>query len=216
MKTVFIGATRRNEPDYDKVSKLVDEKIPAKKISICYSNQYGEIAKKLSEKLNKEVLSKVQVLGCSSPRFPKETKAVLIIGEAKFHPVSIAYESALPTYVLEGESFKQITDDEIERYTKKEKGMYLKYLNSKNVGVIVTNKPGQERMKFALAYNKKLREKDEKKGYLFISNDIDVNEFENFGIDVWVNTACPRMDLTDGSIINLDKLMKLEKSNSSN
>lgn len=216
MKTVFIGALRRREPDYERVAKLVDDKIPYKKISICYSNQYAEIAKKLSERLNKEVLSKVQVLGCSSPRFPTETQAVLIVGEAKFHPVSIAYESALPTFVLEDESLRKITDVEIERYTKKEKGMYLKYLDSKNVGVIVTNKPGQERMKFALAFNKKLREKGDKNSYLFISNDIDVNEFENFGIDIWVNTACPRMDLTDGNIINLDKLMKLEKSNPSN
>jgi diphthamide biosynthesis enzyme Dph1/Dph2-like protein len=210
MKTIFVGAKVRREPDYEKVKKLVNEKIPEKNISICYSNQFVEIARKLEKVLDKNVVHKAQVLGCSNPKFPKETQAILIVGQAKFHSVSLAYESKLPTYILEDSTIEKISKEDVEKMDKKEKSMYLKYLNSKKVGILVTNKPGQQRLKSALNFCKELKDK---KGYIFIANDLDVNEFENFQIDTWINTACPRMDLTDGNILNLEKLKNLEKKN---
>lgn len=210
MKTLFVGAKIRREPDYEKVKKLVNEKIPEKNISICYSNQFVDVAKKLGEVLDKNVVHKTQVLGCSNPKFPKEVQAILIVGQAKFHSVSLAYESKLPTYILEDETIEKISKEDVEKMEKKEKAMYMKYLNSKKIGIIMTNKPGQQRLKSALNFYKNLKGK---KGYLFIANDININEFENFQIDTWVNTACPRMDLTDGDILNLEKLQNLEKGN---
>jgi len=105
----------------------------------------------------------------------------------------------------------KISEKEVQKMEQKEKGMYLKYLHSEKIGILVTNKPGQQRLKNALRYLKSLKEK---KGYIFISNDLNTKEFENFQINCWVNTACPRMDLTDGEIINLEKLQRLEKLNS--
>jgi len=212
MKTIFIGAKIRNEPDYSKVAELVNEKIPEKKLAICYSNQFVEIARKLPEFLKeKEVLQKTQVLGCSNPNFKQGVEAIIIIGEGKFHSVSLAYETGLPTYILEYGKIEKISEKDVKKMEEKEKGMYLKYLNSKKVGVLVTNKPGQQRLKSAINYVRKTKEKGNKKAYMFIANDLNVSEFENFQIDTWVNTACPRMDLTDGNILNLEKLNNLEK-----
>lgn len=217
MKTIFIGAKIRNEPDYEKVARLVNEKIPEKKLAICYSNQFVEIARKLPEFLTeKEVLQKTQVLGCSNPKFKEGVEGIIIVGEGKFHSVSLAYETGLPTYILEEGKIKKITEEEVKKMEEKEKGMYLKYLNSSKVGVLITNKPGQQRMKSALDFTRKIKEKGKKKVYMFIANDLDTHEFENFQIDTWVNTACPRMDLTDGNILNLEKLQNLEKVNSEN
>jgi diphthamide biosynthesis enzyme Dph1/Dph2-like protein len=53
--------------------------------------------------------------------------------------------------------------------------------------------------------SKKLKNK---KNYFFLSNEINVNEFENFDINSWINTACPRMDF-DSSVINISDLEKL-------
>ena len=36
--------------------------------------------------------------------------------------------------------------------------------------------------------------------------NIDVNEFENFEIDSYVNTACPRLDMNGNKVINASKL----------
>ena len=208
MKTIFIGAKIKKEPGYDKLKSLINEKIPEKNISICYSNQFADVAKKLSEILIKNVVHKAQVLGCSNPKFPSEVEAILIIGQGKFHSVSLAYESKLPTYILEDETITKVLEKDVEKMEKKEKAMYLKYLNSKKIGILVTNKPGQERLKSAIDFYRNLKNK---KGYIFIANDLNVSEFENFQIDCWVNTACPRMDLTDGELLNLEKLQRLEK-----
>lgn len=207
MKTIFISAKIKNEPNYDEVIKLIEKEIPEKKLSLCYSNQFIDIARKVKGLLGDRVIHRTQVLGCSRPKFPREVEAILIVGEGKFHSVSLAYESKLPTYMLEDGRIIKILNEDVKKMEQKERGMYLKYLNSKKVGVLITNKPGQQRLKSALDYFHNLKDK---KGYMFIANDLNTKEFENFQIDCWVNTACPRMDLTDGSILNLEKLQELE------
>lgn len=204
MKTMFVGATIKNEPDYDFLVKEIS-KIPWKKFAICYSNQFELVADKLSKLIDDKVTQKIQVLGCSNPKFKEETEAILIIGQGKFHAVSLAYESKLPTYVLEWDKIWKVPNEEILKMEQKEKGALKKYLMSDEIGILITTKPGQMRFKQALEFHKSLHEK---KSYLFIANDINVNEFENFGIKSWVNTACPRMDLDKGFILNLDKIPK--------
>ena len=78
----------------------------------------------------------------------------------------------------------------------------MKFLNADKHGILVSTKPGQENLKQALGIKKELK----KKSYLFLANNIDTNEFENFGLDSWINTACRRMDMNDSRIINVDKI----------
>jgi 2-(3-amino-3-carboxypropyl)histidine synthase len=85
---------------------------------------------------------------------------------------------------------------------------YLKFLNAEKIGILVSTKPGQENLKKALSLKLK-----NKKSYLFLSNNIDIREFENFGINSWVNTACPRMDF-DSGVINLRNLNFSKSKNS--
>ena len=52
-----------------------------------------------------------------------------------------------------------------------------------------------------------LKKKLDKKSYLFIADNINSSEFENFpDIQSWVNTSCPRMDMNDNRIINYKKI----------
>lgn len=202
MKTVFIPVESKRKFNSNSF-KEIENSLP-KRIAIVYSSQFKILAKEIKEKLqNKEILSFIQVLGCSNPKLPPEVEAVLIIGEGKFHSVGIAYESGLPTYIFEDNGLKMVSDAEIEKLEKKEKGKYLKYLNAENVGILISTKPGQQRLKKSFELSKKMRGK---KVYYFVSNNINANEFENFKIDSWVNTACPRMDFNDVPIINLEKL----------
>jgi 2-(3-amino-3-carboxypropyl)histidine synthase len=205
MKTHFISVNAKQEPDYSKINEEVNRKIVEKKLAIYYSNQFIEVANTLSKKVNKEIVSKMQVLGCSNPKFVPEVEAILIIGQGKFHSVSLAYESKLPTYILENGKITKISSEEIEKMEKQEKGAFLKYLHSETVGILVSTKPGQQQLKKATEFKKNLKEK---KSYVFISNDLNTSEFENFGIDCWINSACPRMDLNDSRIINLNKIPK--------
>jgi len=201
MKTLFIPAKSKAKINTKKVLELV-KKLP-KNIAITYSIQFKEIASKIKDILkDKKITSFTQVLGCSKPQF-KDTDAILLIGSGKFHAISLAYETKLPVFILSRDSLEQISKQDIELIEKKHKAAYLKYLHSNKIGVIVSTKPGQNRLKQAL----KLSKNKDKKHYVFLTNNINRNEFENFDIDSWVNTACPRLDM-DSSVINIDKLLQ--------
>jgi len=79
----------------------------------------------------------------------------------------------------------------------------LKFLHADKVGILISTKPGQQRLQKAFELKKKFK----KQSYLFISNNINTQEFENFPeIQSWINTACPRMDMNSNSVINMDKI----------
>ena len=47
-----------------------------------------------------------------------------------------------------------------------------------------------------------------KAAFIFISDNIDITQFENFNISSWVNTACRGMSYDNPNIINYDEIPK--------
>ncbi len=203
MKTLFLPAKIKSKVNKPKIFSL-SKKLP-EKIAITYSIQYQDIAFEIKNILIKEkkITKFIQVLGCSRPNFPKNTQAILLIGSGRFHAISLAIQTKFPVYILENNQLTKISKMDIENFEKKQKASYVKFLNANKVGILVSTKPGQQNLKRALDFVKKIKTK---KSYLFLSNNINVNEFENFGLDSWVNTACPRMDMNNNRIINIDKV----------
>lgn len=200
VETLFIPAKSKATLNKSKIKDL-SRKLP-KNLAIAYSVQYQELAFEIKKILaNHNITSIIQILGCSQPKFSKNTQAILLIGSGRFHAVSLAYETKLPIYVLEKNQLTKISEKDIELYKKKNKASYLKFLNADNIGILISTKPGQENLKRAINLKKKLK----KNSYLFISNAINISEFENFGLDAWVNTACPRLDM-DSSVININRI----------
>ena len=233
MKILFIPAKSRSKINKSKILEI-SKKLP-KNIVIAYSIQYKEIAEEIKEILSKNhnIIKITQVLGCSQPlplgclqplplgcsqplplgcsqplgcskpQFPKNTQAVLLISDGKFHAVSLAVESHLPIYILNNNNFNQISKQEIQTLERKQKASYVKFLDSNKIGVLVSTKPGQENLKKSLEFKKSQKSK---KSYLFIGNEINSLEFENFPqIQSWVNTACPRLDM-NSNVVNLEKI----------
>ena len=90
----------------------------------------------------------------------------------------------------------KVDQTDVEKYAKRLKGKRAKFLMAKTKGIIVSTKPGQQRLKEAL-----------KTGYsVFVCNEVDEKEFENFKVDYWINTACNRIE--GKNIINLEDLPK--------
>ena len=202
MKKLFIPATSKYE--FDLNVKEVSKKLP-KKILIAYSIQYEKTAQKLKKVLSRyhKILGLIQVLGCSKPKIPTETQAILLISSGKFHAISLARETKLPVYLLEKNNLILISKKEIEEFEKTKKSAILKFLNSDIVGVFVSTKPGQERLK-KISEIKKL---NNKKIYFFLANNFNNFEMENFPqIQSWINTACPRIDLMNSKILNINEL----------
>lgn len=206
MKTLFIPVRSKLNLEKHMISNL-SKKLP-KNIAIAYSIQFQDIALEIKKSLKKmhKITSTLQILGCNKPDFPKGTQAILLISNGKFHAISLAYETKLQVYLLDYNKLEKISKKEVEILEKKQKAAYVKFLNSKKIGIIISTKPGQQNIAKALEFEKKIKNK---KSYLFIANNIDTTEFENFCLKSWVNTSCPRMDLNDSRIINLRDLIPI-------
>lgn len=203
MKTLFIPTKIKSQINKSKILEI-SKKLP-KNLAIAYSIQYQDIANKIKSAFSKKhkITQFIQVLGCSSPKFPKNTQAVLLISSGKFHAVSLATKNKIPVYTLESNKLKKISKEQIDSLKRKSKASYMRFLNSQKIGILISTKPGQENLKKAIALKTKLKNKD---SYLFISDEINSREFENFpDIQSWVNTACPRLDF-DSFIININRI----------
>jgi len=207
MKKIFIPAFSKFncEVDLNELSKVLP-----KKILIAYSIQYKAVAEELKKYLSKshKVLGLIQVLGCSKPKIPTETQAILLISSGKFHAISLAYETKTKIFLLENNHLIQIFDNEIQELEKRKKNFLFKFLNSERIGVFVSEKIGQEKLKIALSLKKNFKDK---KFYFFLANNFNNSEIENFPqIKSWVNTACPRIDMMNPKILNLSDLEKFK------
>ncbi|NMB66829.1 hypothetical protein GYA25_02115 [Candidatus Woesearchaeota archaeon] len=213
MKVLFFPTKIKFKLDEEKIKEFPEKG----KIFLVYSIQYKEIAEKIKSLLKNEITGFSQVLGCSKIKIPKETKAIILVSSGRFHAVSLAYETSKDVYLFEHNNFIKINEKEIEQIRNKKKASYSNFLNSEKIGILISTKPGQEKLSQALKIKEIINQKfPEKKVYLFLSNNIDFKEFENFDIQSWVNSACPRLDFDDSNnkMINISELFDLLNQNS--
>ncbi len=150
-------------------------------------------------------LKKGQVLGCdinAAKAIENKVQAFLYIGSGKFHPLAIALslkqqKKQKPIFIFNPltEEFSCLDEKEIKKVIARKKTQKIKFLSSNTFGILVSIKPGQNRLKQALILKEKL-EKKNKKSYLFLLNDFNDNQLENFPkVECWINTACPGLSL---------------------
>lgn len=209
MKKLFIPAFSKQKLSENQLIEIT-KNLP-NKTSIYYSIQFQNKAlqiKKQLEKQNKSTSDFSQVLGCSNISF-KNSKAILLITTGKFHALNILInlkklKIKIPCFILEANKLKKLNQKDLMDFQKIKKALYTKFLYSDKVGILISIKPGQFNIKSALQFKKSVKNK---KSYLFICNNINSSEFENFPeIQTWVNTACTRIDLNK-KIINLRDLI---------
>lgn len=201
MKTLFIPAIKKNIS----FNSQVFSGLP-KKLHILYTIQYKELASAIKQELSSkdfQVLGFEQVLGCSKVK-PKAT--FLLIGSGRFHATQIAFSTGKPVYVYNSKLDK-INEEEIKQYENREKAKISRFLMSNSIGIIISTKSGQNYKNPEKLKNKLEKKYPDKKFYLFLADNINIQELENFNIDFWVNTACPGLSLDSSRIINLDKIL---------
>jgi 2-(3-amino-3-carboxypropyl)histidine synthase len=189
--------------------------------TVQFVNQVNSICRQLQQNQKKCFVSKGkqkyhgQILGCdvsAATAIKDKVDAFLYIGTGEFHPANVLHETGKPTFCYNPESntFYEVKVDQ-EKAEKRKKGAYMKYLASDSIGILVSTKPGQERLKEALRLKKNLQKKG-KKAFILISNTLDFSQLENFNfIGCFVNTMCPRIASDDAfhltkSIINYDAI----------
>ncbi len=180
-------------------------KLP-KTLFLAYSIQYKELAQQIKQQLkaNKiNVTKSQQVLGCTkiNTKLP-----ILLISTGIFHAQNLFSQTPI-LYVLENNKILKIPEKQIAKLKAKKKTALIKFLKADKIGILVSTKPGQENLQQAIKLKQKLK-KQNKRGFVFISNNIDTSQFENFNIDSWVNTACPGLAMNNVDIININDLPK--------
>ena len=183
-------------------------------------NDFIKQIKKLGIKVNttkaKRTNEKIQVLGCDcyedsfQEDIIKNSDAILYIGDGLFHPKAlllsqIKSKNFKPIIIFDhiANKIKEINKKDIEKQIQKYKRNLKLFINSKTLGILVTIKPGQQYLNSAKNLKEKLKEQG-KKAYIFIDNNINLSQLENYPfIQCWVNTACPRIGTDD--ILNIEK-----------
>jgi 2-(3-amino-3-carboxypropyl)histidine synthase len=223
MKTFFIEARYKGKIE---IPEAMIALLP-KKISLFTTVQFigciPEVKKQLENKGKKVLLStpdharyKGQILGCSIKKFGKETDigaadAFLYIGDGLFHPKALMLKNDKPVYIYNpfSEKYGRIYEKDVELLRKKQMGALNKFFASKEIGMLITTKPGQSKMRQAYALEEKY---PDKRFYMLLSNTIDFSQLENYPfIECFVNTACPRIGYDDSEkirrpVINIEEL----------
>ena len=223
LKLMMVEGRYKGETD---MSKL-DFAILPKKLGIITTVQFLDYAdefKRLLESKGKEVhIGKMrqkydaQLLGCdtgAAEKIKDNVDAFLYIGTGIFHPLGIALNTDKDVFCYDpiNAVLSKIDRAEVERYNKKRKAAYIKFLQSTEIGILVSLKPGQNNFKKAVELKKQL---NEKKCYIFAFDTLDFSQVENFPfIQCWVNTACNRI-LDDYSkfpkpLVDLSDIEKME------
>ena len=206
MKKIFIPAK-----SLEKIEIKNPEKLPAKvglASSIQFLDQLKEI-KKLLESKGKKVELCGQVLGCDATACKnKKVDAFLYVGDGRFHPIAIALQTGKKVYILVDGEVSEFDSKIKEEYERRKKAGLSRFYTYEDVGILVCTKPGQNNMKKAVEFKKKHKEK---KCYIFVFNDLDFGQLENFPfVQVWVNTACPRLiddyEKFNRPVINIDEI----------
>lgn len=216
MKTLFIEAKS------DKTIKLpkdLIDKLP-NKIALFTAVQFIDNKEQIIKQLKDKTVIKIkpkhcqyecQLLGCSIEQFNIDADAFLYVGDGMFHPKALMLKNDKPVFVYNpfSEKYFELDKKDIEIIKRKQKGALAKFYTSTEIGVLVSTKPGQNK----LAKAEKLKEKyADKNFYILVSDTIDFNSLADFNfIECFVNTACPRIAYDDSiklpkPVIDIDDL----------
>lgn len=213
MKLLFI-------PCYSKKKIFLNEKVLRKikgyeRIALFTTAQHLNQLSKVREFLQskgKKVVASGQILGCSSEKIERvknKTDAFLYIGSGKFHALGIAAITEKPVIIFNPytKSIDEISDDERKKYIARKKAAILKALSAEVFGILVSTKTSQFNFKKAVEIKKQIEEKG-RRAFIFIGDEISPEKLLGFKVDLWLNTACPRIseDYFDKPLINFHEL----------
>ncbi len=184
----------------------LDASLLPKRIGLSTTVQFLDFIDQIKDYLEKNgkmvVVGKIrqkyegQLLGCdygAADNLKNDVDAFLYIGTGKFHPLGIALniKKEVFCYDLISAELSRIDRAEVERYNRKRKAAYMKFLEANEIGFLVSLKPGQNNFRKAIELKNTLKDKN---CYIFAFDTLDFGQIENFPfIQCWVNTACNRI-----------------------
>ncbi len=141
-----------------------------------------------------------QVLGCDYfglKRIQSQTDSFLIVG-SYFHGLGAALSVDKPTVLADPyDGTVKVLDQDRDRIIRQRYAMVEKARRANNFGIIVSTKPGQSNPQMALSILKQIEEAGKKAVILYADEIVPQKLLDFTDIDVFVDTACPRLALDD-------------------
>lgn len=205
----------------------LDTSILPKNIGLATTVQFLDFVDEINQYLEKNgknvFIDKIkqkyagQLLGCdtgAAEKIKDNVDAFLYIGTGIFHPLSIALNIDRDVFCYDPINIimSKVDRAQVEKYNRKRKAAYMKFLEATEIGILVSLKPGQNNFKEAIELKNQLKDKNP---YIFVFDTLDFNQLENFPfIQCWVNTACNRIlddyEKLTKPLIDLSDIEKME------
>jgi 2-(3-amino-3-carboxypropyl)histidine synthase len=160
--------------------------------SIQHLNMLDDV-KKILEAAGKTVVIGGQVLGCwtaNAVKIEQNVDAILFVGSGLFHPLGIRSDKNVYSLNLETKKIESVDTMVLEK--RRWAGIY-KAKDAKSFGILVSTKHGQFNLLGDAQRLKREVEKHHKKAYVLIMDEVRDEEMMGMGVDVFINTACPRL-----------------------
>jgi len=216
MKVVFIEAKRK----FSNMNLDLSALKGIKRIGLLSTVQFLPALPEIEHELKKNnikvfkaktLANESQILGCdvsAAEKIKGKVQAFLLLSSGKWHALMLS-RLEKPIFIYSGR-IEKLSENDISKFSMKRKAAMVKFLSSDKIGIIVSTKPGQFRLKEAFALKEHL-EKRGKKAFIFIADIISISELENFNMKIWVNTACPGLFFDSSNIINIEDVKNIEK-----
>ncbi|HII17217.1 TPA: 2-(3-amino-3-carboxypropyl)histidine synthase [Candidatus Woesearchaeota archaeon] len=235
MEVMFIDAKTKEEKiilDSGTVDYCKKYKVIAVYAAVQFASQLPTAVSQLAEAGIEVITSQpdrtsreFQILGCDTfhpgLRLARDPDAYLYVGDGLFHPRALALaqkDADRFREIIRYDPFAKqhfiLDESDVRAILRSYKGNLMAFLAATNIGVIVTTKSGQQQF----VPGKELAKRyPEKSVYYFAENTIDFSRLEDFPfIEVWVNTACPRIGYDDATerriaMVNLNDAMQAKE-----
>ena len=204
MKTKYVSAK-----SFVDVKPVLEKAIPhlKGKVGIITTVQFLHLmndAKKFLESKNVKCEILGQVLGCNSD-VAKNSRddTFLFIGDGVFHPRGFILKQKKEIIIANpiSNTVSKLGNEEIKKIENLTYKGLTKFHSSKEIGVLVTLKPGQEHLMLALNLKNKFPDKN---FYVLVFDELNYQSLEDFPfVECFVNTMCLRISYDDA-----DKLPK--------
>ncbi|MFB6207829.1 MAG: diphthamide biosynthesis enzyme Dph2 [Candidatus Nanohaloarchaea archaeon] len=157
-----------------------------------------------------------QVLGCdagAAHNIAHKVDAFVFLGSGEFHPSQVS-ETGKKVYVVDPYE-RHIWVEEPNSLDDELQAEYARVINHKDDkkwGIVTSSKKGQNYQR-AVEIAKEKLEKHGKDVYVFVEDRIFESDYKGYGIDIYVNCACPRMtkDWQDMAFVSTKALDVLDE-----
>ncbi len=139
-----------------------------------------------------------QVLGCNYSGDDPTVGHYIFLGSGDFHPIGLVLHTGKPLAMLDPYTSEatEMGRERIELILRQRSALIMSSMDKNRFGILIGSKPGQMRRNLALRMKNKL-EKHGKKGYLLAMEHVGPELIDFYPVDVFVNTACPRIAIDD-------------------